>query len=155
MSEVEYKKNYLRLGLKELAERSQNKPIMFQGIFRSDRSPNYNRFFISNIKLYSEYLSNIGVLTSHVMLDLPNNIADILRDNKRTNKPTRRHVVFMGYIYHYFTDGVRRYGIKLSFDITERPIWLKREKKEYIPMKRFCYHPNFVPFMKKFRVINE
>ena len=54
----------------------------------------------------------------------------------------------LGYIDHYFSNGVSRYGIKISFDITDKPIWLKREKKDYSPMKRYCYHPNLVPFMK-------
>lgn len=155
MTDVLYKKNYLRVGLETLVEKANGKPMAFQGIFRTDRIPVRGRYFVSNIKLYSECSSRIYMLTSHVMLAMPDDMADMLRDNKRTNKPMRRKVVFIGYIYHYVTDGIRRCGIKLSFDITDRPIWIKREKEYYLPLMRYCYHPDLIPFLKMKKQIEE
>ena len=146
-----YEKNFIRSRLLKLKKECAGKPIILQGIFRTDREIVRGRCFFTHIKIYSPVInkSKLLRLTEHLMIKVPAKLIAHLRKTDKGLTKQRRSVYIVGYLEEYYTCGVLRCGLRLAFDITNDPIWLackcsKIDKTLY----NQCYQPDYRQYLK-------
>ena len=151
-TEESYDKNYIRKTLMELLMLANGKPILFRDIIHRESQGSGNRGYCTHLTLHfqGQPLNNTFVLTQHVMIKgLRGAIARFFERKPATGKAksNRSAIYLLAYPELYTAKGNVRCGLRLAFEVMDRPYCIEWDPNFLDEASKLAYIPPSEKFL--------